>query len=138
QLMPLLQLDGYYILMDWLEIPNLRKRALAFVRYDVWAKLWRRQKINREERIFAVFGVLAAVYTAFAVFSGLNFWWHRANGIIQDALRVQDFATLRAAAFLLLLLIPFTLGTLRRMRTAAQLGFRALQRTSGVGRVWLH
>ena len=26
---PLLALDGYYLLMDWLEIPNLRGRGLA-------------------------------------------------------------------------------------------------------------
>ena len=28
---PLLKLDGYYILMDWLEIPRLRERSLAFI-----------------------------------------------------------------------------------------------------------
>ena len=26
---PLLRFDGYYMLMDWLEIPNLRTRAHA-------------------------------------------------------------------------------------------------------------
>ena len=28
---PFLALDGYYLLMDWLEVPNLRARGLAFV-----------------------------------------------------------------------------------------------------------
>src|SRR5262249_46131737 len=32
QLLPLLELDGYFLLMDWLELPLLRPRALAFVR----------------------------------------------------------------------------------------------------------
>ena len=29
---PLLEWDGYFMLMDWLEIPNLRKRSMSFVR----------------------------------------------------------------------------------------------------------
>src|SRR6185436_3956614 len=28
---PFLPLDGYYLLMDWLEVPNLRARALSWV-----------------------------------------------------------------------------------------------------------
>src|SRR5439155_2123288 len=28
---PLLKLDGYYLLSDWVEIPNLRQRSWAFV-----------------------------------------------------------------------------------------------------------
>ncbi len=28
---PFLALDGYYLLMDWLEVPNLRARGLAWV-----------------------------------------------------------------------------------------------------------
>ena len=42
----------------------LRLRALTFVRHDLWPKMWRRQPFSREERIFAIFGMLAAVYTA--------------------------------------------------------------------------
>jgi putative peptide zinc metalloprotease protein len=52
--MPLLELDGYYMLVDWLEIPLLRSRAFAFVRSDLWRKLRARQPFDREERIFAV------------------------------------------------------------------------------------
>ena len=38
-LAPVMELDGYYILMDWLEIPLLRKKSLAFVRGPVWQKV---------------------------------------------------------------------------------------------------
>ena len=27
---PLLELDGYFILVDWLRLPDLRRRAIAF------------------------------------------------------------------------------------------------------------
>jgi Zn-dependent protease len=65
---PLLKLDGYYLLMDWLEIPRLRERSIAFVRKELLPKLTRREKFNREERIFTIFGVLALSWTVFFVF----------------------------------------------------------------------
>jgi len=70
---PLLEWDGYYMLMDYLEIPCLRKRSLGFVRKELWSKLKARASFNREEKIFAVFGLLAGLWTAviivaFAIF----------------------------------------------------------------------
>lgn len=60
---PLLKYDGYYILMDWLEIPRLRDRAIAFVRQDLWPKLRTRERFSDEERIFAIFGGLSLAWT---------------------------------------------------------------------------
>jgi putative peptide zinc metalloprotease protein len=40
---PLYELDGYYMLSDWLEVPNLRSKALA---YDGGA-VWRRRPFAR-------------------------------------------------------------------------------------------
>ncbi|WP_119065443.1 hypothetical protein [Aggregatilinea lenta] len=64
---PLLKLDGYYILMDWLEIPRLRERSMAFVRGGLRQRLRAREKLAREEQIFAVFGVLSALWTGIAL-----------------------------------------------------------------------
>jgi hypothetical protein len=60
---PLLKLDGYYILMDWLEIPRLREKSLAFISRPLREKLRKREPFSRDERIFAVFGALAGVWT---------------------------------------------------------------------------
>lgn len=60
---PLLKLDGYYILMDWLEIPRLREKSLAFISKPLRQKLRQRESFNREERIFTVFGIMAGVWT---------------------------------------------------------------------------
>lgn len=119
QLMPLIELDGYFVLMDWLEIPNLRKRALAFVRRDCWAKLRRRQKFNREERIFAVFGLLAGIYTVYVLVAGLGFGWVRAESAIRDAFRVPNLGSLVVATLVLLLMIPLALALVRRLRQLA-------------------
>ena len=134
QLMPLIPLDGYFILMDWLEIPQLRRRALMFVRHDLVSKLRRRQPFNREERIFAVFGVLAAAYTTYAVFLGSAFWWNHASSAIQSALRVPNLASLLGLVVLLLVLIPFGLGLARRVLSLAEDLMRAARRATGVAR----
>ncbi len=64
---PLLKLDGYYILMDWLEIPRLREKSLAFISKPLRQKLRRREAFSREERIFAVFGALSGLWTVIAL-----------------------------------------------------------------------
>lgn len=64
---PLLLWDGYYLLMDWLEMPMLRQRALRFVRRDLWNKLSSGEAFNRDDKIYAVFGVLSLTWTVIAV-----------------------------------------------------------------------
>ena len=77
---PLLEWDGYFILMDWLEIPILRKRSMDFVKRNMLNKMVRRESFSREEKIFSVFGVMAFVYTVLAVVVGLFFWQSRVGG----------------------------------------------------------
>lgn len=69
---PLLKLDGYYILMDWLEMPMLRERSISFVRQGFWSKLHNREKFEREDLIYTVFGTLALLWTGFVIFSVLR------------------------------------------------------------------
>ncbi|MCB8923352.1 MAG: cyclic nucleotide-binding domain-containing protein [Ardenticatenaceae bacterium] len=81
---PLLELDGYFILMDALELPNLRARAFDFWRKTVPAQ-WRERKrpfpplhtLSRQERFFALFGGLALLYSAYALWLALYFWHTR-------------------------------------------------------------
>ncbi len=81
---PLLELDGYFILMDWLEMPGLRPRAFHFWREQMWQRiksakslrqLW--QNFNPNERIFTFFGALAFLYSIFALWLAVNFWRSR-------------------------------------------------------------
>ncbi len=74
---PLVKFDGYYILMDWLEIPRLRDRAIAFVRKDLGRKLRAREQFSDEERIFAVFGGLSLVWTMAAIGLAVVVWGGR-------------------------------------------------------------
>ncbi|MEE6257164.1 cyclic nucleotide-binding protein [Plantactinospora sonchi] len=78
---PFLALDGYYLLMDWLEIPNLRARGLAFVlsrlrrRPPSWAQL------DREGRIVALYGGVAVCWLVIAVNLGWRIWTDRVAGL---------------------------------------------------------
>jgi multidrug efflux pump subunit AcrA (membrane-fusion protein) len=75
---PLLPLDGYFALTDWLEIPNLRIRARE---YFSW---WVRRHVlrvdvpepaasDREKRVLLTYGALALCYIT-ALFSIIGFW----------------------------------------------------------------
>jgi len=88
---PLLELDGYYILMDWLEIPLLRKKGLAYVRGKLLAKLFKdRSKFSREEKIFTVFGILAAVWTALILALGVYLWQSYVVTMVQELRSGRD------------------------------------------------
>src|SRR5439155_22501397 len=71
---PLLELDGYYMLIDFLDRPLLRARALAFVFGPLWSVLRRGQQLTAEERLLAAFGVGAAAYGTVAVLLAVRAW----------------------------------------------------------------
>lgn len=61
---PLLRLDGYYLLSDWLSIPNLRTRSLdywmAHMRWFLWGA--ERPPSVPERRIFLIYGFMCWVF----------------------------------------------------------------------------
>lgn len=65
---PLIKLDGYYLLSDYLEIPNLRRRAFSYLGAGI--KRWWGMAIQeikeatpRERRIYLIYGLLAGAYS---------------------------------------------------------------------------
>jgi putative peptide zinc metalloprotease protein len=66
---PLIPLDGYYALSDWLETPNLRKRSYDHLNWTIRTR-WLGLDLpmppadEREQRIFLLYAGLAAAYTA--------------------------------------------------------------------------
>ncbi|MEW5989210.1 MAG: hypothetical protein AB1791_21505, partial [Chloroflexota bacterium] len=77
---PLLELDGYYMLMDYLEVPNLRRRALAFVGRPFWTKVRQRSRLTSEEWGFTVFGALSGFYTVSVIIASVLLWQKRIAG----------------------------------------------------------
>lgn len=66
---PLLKLDGYYLLSDYLEVPNLRSRSFGYLRSAFNGILHRAQGPGpnrpgtRERRIYVAYGLLAGLYS---------------------------------------------------------------------------
>jgi putative peptide zinc metalloprotease protein len=65
---PLIPLDGYYALMDWLEIPNLRGRSFrflgtAFKRHVLRMDVAFEPHTARERNVFIAYGLLAIAYS---------------------------------------------------------------------------
>lgn len=73
-LVPLLELDGYWVLSDTLEYPDLRPRSLTFVRREFWQRLRRRDRLSRGEWFLAAYGIGGITFTIFAVGSAVFFW----------------------------------------------------------------
>jgi putative peptide zinc metalloprotease protein len=65
---PLIKLDGYYLLSDWLGIPNLRQKAFGYVGSHV-KRLWATaappppEASPRERRIYLTYALLAGAYS---------------------------------------------------------------------------
>jgi putative peptide zinc metalloprotease protein len=74
---PLIPLDGYYALIDWLEIPNLRSRAFCYLgasfrRHVLRLSVPLPTVTERERRIFLTYAILSGIYTlvVLALFAG--------------------------------------------------------------------
>jgi putative peptide zinc metalloprotease protein len=69
-LIPLIRLDGYYLLSDYLEIPNLQKKSYAYLKHKVLG--WLHETANpvktvlaaRERRTFTLYGVSSLLFSA--------------------------------------------------------------------------
>ncbi len=72
---PLLKYDGYYILSDALDIPLLRERSMAFIRTHFLRYLVQRRKFSRDEKVFAIYGVLSVIWTGYAIYA-ISFFWN--------------------------------------------------------------
>ena len=64
---PLIPLDGYFALSDYLEVPNLRHRAFAHLEWLIRRHLLRLDlpmpaSSERERRIFLIYGLCSAAY----------------------------------------------------------------------------
>jgi len=74
---PLIKLDGYYLLSDWVDIPNLRKKAFAYFGNVFKRKIlgWPEKAYPvtyREKKIFLVYAFFAIVYSVFLI--GYMLW----------------------------------------------------------------
>ena len=73
-LIPLLELDGYFILADVIQVPDLRPRSLAFMRDDLFRKIRHREHFTKQDVGLALYGTLGVAFTIFALYSSYRYW----------------------------------------------------------------
>lgn len=83
-LVPLLELDGYFILADLIQVPDLRPRSLQFIRYDLWRKIMGRERITKQEVGLAAYAIVGIAFTVFCFYTSIFFWKTIFGGLISE------------------------------------------------------
>jgi CRP-like cAMP-binding protein len=73
-LVPLLELDGYWILSDFIQVPDLRPRSLQFTQHDLWHKLRTRERFSLQEVGLGVYGLAGFLFSALMLLTAAYFW----------------------------------------------------------------
>ncbi len=79
---PFLALDGYYLLMDWVEVPNLRARAIAWLAARVRRRPPKFGALDREGRLVALYAMLSLVWLVIAVNLAYRIYLDRVGGLL--------------------------------------------------------
>ncbi|HTJ40332.1 MAG TPA: cyclic nucleotide-binding protein [Dactylosporangium sp.] len=130
---PFMALDGYYLLMDWLEVPNLRARGLAWVIARLRRRPPRFGDLDREGRLVALYGMLAVIWLAIAINLMYRVYTDRVAGVVTglwNAGWLGRILLVVVCAGLLAPLVYLFFGWLRRRgrRLRDRLGERKLVR----------
>ena len=104
-LIPLLELDGYWILTDLIQVPNLRPRSLEFFQHDLWHKLRTRTRLTQARDRPRPLRRARDPFTIFSFYSAY-FFWKRIFGGLVSSLWNGGFGS----RILLVLLVTFLAG----------------------------
>ena len=122
-IVPMLELDGYWMLSDALHQPDLRPNSVAFARREMWRKLRRREPFNRSEVGLAAFGLAGMAFTVFALVSAWFFW----KRVFGDSIAAMWHGGIPGKLLLLLLALFLGGPTIRLALAAAKSIYRRLR-----------
>ena len=81
-LVPLLELDGYWILADLIQVPDLRPRTMAFLRDDLLRKIRKREHFTKQEVGLTLYGTFGVAFSIFAFYTSFFFWKQIFGGLV--------------------------------------------------------
>ncbi|MBF0588916.1 MAG: hypothetical protein HQL53_07310, partial [Magnetococcales bacterium] len=85
---PLMKFDGYYILSDLVQVPNLRENAISWFSYLLKVKVFRMDEeaplrpTRREARVYFIYGGMTVIYLT-VMLGGMAIMMH---GLVAEAL----------------------------------------------------
>jgi CRP-like cAMP-binding protein/Zn-dependent protease len=124
-LIPLLELDGYWILSDYIQVPDLRPMSLAFIRHDMWHKLKIRERFSKQETGLALYGIVGTIFTIFSFYTAYFFWKTVFGGLVAKLWNGGSLTRLLLILLALFVLGPVIRGAIALVRSLA-LRLRAL------------
>jgi putative peptide zinc metalloprotease protein len=83
-LIPLLELDGYWILADLIQVPDLRQRSLEFIQHDLWHKIRARDRFTMQEVGLGLYAVVGIAFSIFCFYTAYFFWQRIFGGLISS------------------------------------------------------
>ncbi len=110
QLLPILELDGYYILVDALDVPLLRQRAMNYARTRLLKRLRATKRLSREEIGLAAYGVLAIATSLAMLLFSLWIWQSRIHLIVAELWSSGPIGQLGTLLIAIVFLGPALLG----------------------------
>jgi CRP-like cAMP-binding protein/Zn-dependent protease len=119
-LVPLLELDGYWIVSDLIQVPDLRQRSIRFIRYDVWHKLRRRERFSKQEVGLGLYSLIGVVFTLLSFYWSFFFWQEIFGGLISSLWGGGPIGQLLLIALALFVLGPVIRGAITLVRSIAR------------------
>jgi len=108
-LIPLLELDGYWLFSDLIQVTDLRPRSIAFLEHGLWEKLRRRAPLTAQEVGLTSYATIGVAFAIFAFYTAFFFWREVFGGLVSALWNDGLFTRL-----LLLVLILVVAGPLVR------------------------
>jgi putative peptide zinc metalloprotease protein len=123
-LLPILELDGYLILVDALDAPLLRQRALAFVRMAAPRKIRRRERWTPSEVLLGAYGGFA-VASSIATLVLVAFTWRaRLAPLVNELVKTGILGLIALGAILLVFVGPILVQIVMRLVGIARTAWR--------------
>jgi CRP-like cAMP-binding protein/Zn-dependent protease len=119
-LIPLLELDGYYILADVIQVPDLRPRSLAFLRDDLVRKIRHWERFSKQEVGLALYAILGIAFTIFALYSSYRYWKTIFGPLIEGLWDGGSLTRLLLFALALFVIGPVIRGLIALLRSVAR------------------
>ena len=124
-LVPILELDGYYILTDLLDTPMLRQRSMAFARGAVVRKLRRHERWTATEIGLAIYGVLAIVTSLLMIAFALSLWQSRMSVASHELLASGPIGVALLALLVIVFIGPLVIALALQIAGWVRTGARA-------------
>jgi len=135
-MLPILELDGYLIMVDLVDAPMLRQRAIAFARGGVLRKLRRRDRWTPQEVGLGAYGVLAIATSLVMLGFSLALWQSRVSFAARELTTLGLGGYLFLAAIVIVFIGPLLVALVARIvgwgRAAARVRAARVQRAKRI------